>query len=89
MPRIPDPLARSLMLENGEIDLAGFAGLTPQAADRLEDEDHLTVTTEGYGAIGYVHYLELNLREAPFAGLHPALKANCIRTLMSSREATV
>lgn len=67
MPRIPDPLARSLMLENGEIDLAGFAGLTPQAADRLEDEDHLTVTTEGYGAIGYVHYLELNLREAPFA----------------------
>ncbi|MDF2235165.1 ABC transporter substrate-binding protein [Albimonas sp. CAU 1670] len=67
MPRIPDALARALMLENGEIDLAGFAGLTPQSADRLEKVDGLTVTTEGYGAVGYIHYLEMNLREKPFS----------------------
>ena len=41
MPKIPDPMARALMLENKQIDLAGFAGLTPQTADRLEDEGGL------------------------------------------------
>lgn len=66
-PLIKDPLTRVLMLEKGEIDYAPFAGVRPNDATRLEKADGVNVTTDGYGAIGYVHYLELNLREKPFS----------------------
>ncbi len=66
-PLVKDPLTRVLMLEKGEIDYAAFAGIRPNDATRLEKVDDLTVTTDGYGAIGYIHYLELNLRDKPFS----------------------
>ena len=68
-PLVKDPLTRTLMLETGEIDYAGFAGIRPTDWPRLERADGVNVTTDGYGAIGYVHYLELNLREKPFSDL--------------------
>jgi peptide/nickel transport system substrate-binding protein len=66
-PVVKDPLTRVLMLEKGEIDYAPFAGLRPNDASRLEKAKGVNVTTEGYDAIGYVHYLEMNLRNAPFS----------------------
>jgi peptide/nickel transport system substrate-binding protein len=68
-PVVKDPLTRVLMLEKGEIEYAAFSGIRPNDATRLEAVDGVTVTTEGYEAIGYVHYLELNLREKPFSDL--------------------
>lgn len=62
---VDDPLSRVLKLENGELDFAAFSGITPRDADRLEAAEGVNVTGEGYGAIGYVIYLEMNLREAP------------------------
>lgn len=63
---VKDPLTRMLMLEKGELDLAGVSGMRPQDADRLSKEKGVHVTTKGYEAIGYVHYLEMNLRRKPF-----------------------
>ncbi|MEH6476513.1 MAG: ABC transporter substrate-binding protein [Sneathiella sp.] len=63
---VKDSLTRVLMMEKGEIDYAGFSGIRPTDAKRLEKTGNLTVTTEGYGAVGYIHYLELNLRDKPF-----------------------
>ncbi|MFD2857813.1 ABC transporter substrate-binding protein [Seohaeicola zhoushanensis] len=66
-PMVKDPLTRVLMLEKGEIDYAPFAGIRPNDASRLEKAKGAHVTTDGYEAIGYVHYLELNLRNEPFS----------------------
>lgn len=66
-PVVKDPLTRVLMLEKGEIGYAPFAGLRPNDATRLEKAKGVNVTTDGYGAIGYVHYLEMNLRKEPFS----------------------
>lgn len=66
-PLVKDPLTRVLMLEKGEIDYAPFAGIRPTDATRLEGAEGLQVTTDGYEAIGYVHYLEMNLRNEPFS----------------------
>jgi peptide/nickel transport system substrate-binding protein len=66
-PKIKDPLTRVLMLEKGEIDLAPFAGIRPTDANRLESAKGVKVTTDGYDAIGYVHYIEMNLRKEPFS----------------------
>ena len=66
---VKDPLTRVLMMEKGEIDYAPFSGIRPNDAQRLEKVDNLTITTDGYEAIGYIHYLELNLRKEEFAKL--------------------
>lgn len=66
-PMVKDPLTRVLMLEKGEIGYAPFAGIRPNDATRLEKAKGVSVTTEGYEAIGYVHYLEMNLRNEPFS----------------------
>lgn len=63
---VDDPLSRVLKLENGELDFAPFSGITPRDAERLEAAEGVNVTGDGYGAIGYVIYLEMNLRDAPF-----------------------
>jgi len=67
--QVRDPLTRVLMMEKGEIDYAAFSGIRPNDAERLEKVEGLTITTEGYEAIGYIHYLELNLRRDQFAKL--------------------
>lgn len=66
---VKDSLTRVLMMEKGEIDYVGFSGIRATDAGRLEKTGRLTVTTEGYGAVGYIHYLELNLRDKPFSDL--------------------
>ncbi|MEZ5741920.1 MAG: ABC transporter substrate-binding protein [Burkholderiaceae bacterium] len=63
---VKDPLSRMLMLEKGELDYAGFSGMRPKDVERLEKVPGMSVTTSGYEAIGYIHYLELNLRKKPF-----------------------
>lgn len=63
---VKDPLTRSLLLKKGQLDLAGFSGLRPREVARLEENESINVTTEGYDAIGFIHYLEMNLREPPF-----------------------
>jgi peptide/nickel transport system substrate-binding protein len=66
-PVVKDPLTRVLMLEKGEIDLAPFSGIRPNDAKRLEAAKGVEITTDGYGAVGYIHYLEMNLRNKPFS----------------------
>lgn len=64
---VKDGLTRVLMMEKGDLDYVGFSGIRPNDADRLEKSENLTITQDGYGAIGYIHYLEMNLREKPFS----------------------
>ncbi len=56
---ITDPAARAIALENGELDMAGFESL-PRIINRLKKVDGLTVTSEGYGAIGPLDWLAMN-----------------------------
>lgn len=65
-PIVKDPLTRVLMMEKGEVTYAPFSGIRPNDATRLAKIDGVEVTNDGYDAIGYVHYLEFNLRNAPF-----------------------
>ncbi|SDW44431.1 peptide/nickel transport system substrate-binding protein [Albimonas donghaensis] len=66
-PLVKDGLTRMLMVEKGEIDYAPFSGAKPTDAERLEEAGGVTVSKDGYGAVGYIHYLEMNLRDGPFA----------------------
>ena len=56
---ITDPAARAIALENGELQMAGFESL-PRIINRLKKVDGLTVTPEGYGAIGPLDWLAMN-----------------------------
>lgn len=69
IPLVTDPLTRVLMLERGEIQYAAFSGIGITGAQRLANADNLTVSTEGYEAIGYIHSMEMNLRREPFDDL--------------------
>ncbi|USG62510.1 ABC transporter substrate-binding protein [Sneathiella marina] len=92
---VKDSLTRVLMMEKGEIDYIGFSGIRPTDAERLEKTGNLTVTTEGYGAIGYIHYLELNLRDKPFndrkvrEALATAIDTNFIAKILFGGRTTV
>lgn len=66
-PVIKDNLSRILMMEKGDIDYMGFSGIRSSDVGRLEKAKNLTVTQEGYGAVGYIHYFEMNLRNKPFS----------------------
>jgi len=63
---VQDPLAKVLMMKNGKIDYAPFSGISSRDADQLAHTKGVGLTTEGYDAVGYVHYMEMNLRRAPF-----------------------
>ena len=65
---IKDPQARVIGLENGELHLAGFES-QPRNINRLKKADHLTVTAEGYGAIGPLDWLAFNTKEGPTANV--------------------
>ncbi len=56
---IPDPAARAIALENGEIMLSAFEA-QPRIINRLKKVDGLTVTPKGYGAIGPLDWLAMN-----------------------------
>ncbi len=61
---IPDPAARTIALESGEVDFAAFE-VAPQNINRLKEVEGLTVTSEGYGAIGPIDWLALNTTRGP------------------------
>lgn len=61
---IPDPAARAIALENGEVHMAAFEQL-PRIINRLKKVDGLTVTPEGYGGIGPLDWLAMNTTRGP------------------------
>ncbi|MFK7751644.1 MAG: ABC transporter substrate-binding protein [Sedimentitalea sp.] len=56
---ITDPAARAIAYENGELHMGAFESL-PRIINRLKKVDGLTVTPEGYGAIGPLDWLAMN-----------------------------
>jgi len=61
---IADPAARTLAYESGEVDFGAFE-VAPQNINRLKEVDSLTVTPEGYGAIGPIDWLAMNTSAGP------------------------
>ena len=63
---ITDPAARAIAYENGEIHMGAFESL-PRIINRLKKVDSLTVTSDGYGAIGPVDWLAMNTTKGPLS----------------------
>ncbi len=63
---ITDPAARAIAYENGELHMGAFESL-PRIINRLKSVDSLTVTPEGYGAIGPLDWLAMNTQRGPLA----------------------
>lgn len=61
---ITDPAARAIAYENGELHMGAFESL-PRIINRLKKVDGLTVTPEGYGAIGPLDWLAMNTTKGP------------------------
>ena len=61
---IADPAARTLAYESGEVDFGAFE-VAPQNINRLKKVDSLTVTPQGYGAIGPIDWLAMNTSAGP------------------------
>lgn len=61
---ITDPAARAIAYENGELHMGAFESL-PRIINRLKDVDSLTVTPNGYGAIGPLSWLAFNTAKGP------------------------
>nr|WP_325248496.1 ABC transporter substrate-binding protein [Amylibacter sp.] len=61
---IPDPAARAIAYENGEVQMGAFE-LLPRIINRLKKVDNLTVTPEGYGAVGPLDWLAMNTQRGP------------------------
>lgn len=63
---ITDPAARAIAYENGELHMGAFESL-PRIINRLKKVDSLTVTPNGYGAIGPISWLAMNTTKGPLA----------------------
>ena len=63
---ITDPAARAIAYENGEVHFGAFESL-PRIVNRLKKVDSLTVTPNGYGAIGPLDWLAMNTQKGPLA----------------------
>ena len=63
---IPDPAARAIALENGEIQMMAFENHV-RNINRLKKVDTLTVSSDGYGAIGPLDWLAMNTTKGPLA----------------------
>jgi len=61
---ITDPAARAIAYENGEIHMGAFESL-PRIINRLKKVDSLSVTPDGYGAIGPLDWLAMNTQRGP------------------------
>ncbi|MEP3245551.1 MAG: ABC transporter substrate-binding protein [Sneathiella sp.] len=57
---------RFLGFDKGDFDYIALSGFTPNELKRLKKKSDITVTGQGYEAMGHVNYLELNLRRKPF-----------------------
>jgi peptide/nickel transport system substrate-binding protein len=63
---ITDPAARAIAYENGELHIGAFESL-PRIINRLKKVDSLTVTPNGYGAIGPISWLAMNTADGPLS----------------------
>ena len=63
---ITDPAARAIAYENGELHMGAFESL-PRIINRLKKVDSLTVTPNGYGAIGPISWLAMNTADGPLS----------------------
>jgi peptide/nickel transport system substrate-binding protein len=61
---ITDPAARAIAYENGELHMGAFESL-PNIINRLKKAPGLTVTPNGYGAIGPIDWLAMNTQKGP------------------------
>ncbi|MDK3073524.1 ABC transporter substrate-binding protein [Sedimentitalea sp. JM2-8] len=61
---IPDPSARAIALENGEVHMSAFE-LSPRIINRLKEVEGLNVTDEGYGGVGPLDWLAMNTTRGP------------------------
>ncbi|MEM9852165.1 MAG: ABC transporter substrate-binding protein, partial [Pseudomonadota bacterium] len=61
---ITDPAARAIAYENGEVQMGAFESI-PRIINRLKKNEKLTVTPEGYGAIGPLDWLAINTQRGP------------------------
>lgn len=58
---LPDESTRAIALESGELQMSGFES-NPRNIVRLEKNDGLLVSSEGYAAIGPVNWLAFNTK---------------------------
>ena len=63
---IKDPSARTIGLENGELHLSMFESVA-RNINRLKKKENLTVTPEGYAAIGPLDWLAFNTAKEPLS----------------------
>ena len=63
---IKDPSARTIGLENGELHLSMFESVA-RNINRLKKNENLTVTPEGYAAIGPLDWLAFNTAKEPLS----------------------
>ena len=59
-----DPAARAIAFENGELHMGAFES-EARILNRLKKVESLTVTPEGYGAIGPLDWLAMNTQKGP------------------------
>lgn len=64
---IPDGAARSIALENGEVDLAPMSAVPQADIQRLAALKHLELSDKGAEGLGPLLWLEVNLRDKPLA----------------------
>jgi peptide/nickel transport system substrate-binding protein len=65
---MPDPAARAIALENGEIQLMAFENHV-RNINRMKENDGLSVSSEGYGAVGPLDWLAMNTTKGPLADI--------------------
>ncbi len=63
--KISENTSRVISLEKGDVDLTAFEADAP-VLDRLKKNDHLTLTPDGYSAIGPLEWLAFNTKRKPF-----------------------
>lgn len=66
---VPDAASRSVALETGEAQLAGWNDVEAFDVQRLAALPHLAVTTKGYEFASPLLWYEVNLRKQPFDDL--------------------
>lgn len=64
---IPDGAARSIALENGEVDLAPMSAVPQADIQRLAGLKHLELSDKGAEGLGPLLWLEVNLRDKPLS----------------------
>lgn len=66
---VTDPAARTIALENGELDFYAFENVARNVV-RLKKNDKLEVTSKGYAAIGPIDWLAFNTKKGKTADVN-------------------